>query len=268
MTQHGYRRALLVVTLATTTLCAATPIGAAELVMAKPGNLPIVLTAPHGGTRSVPGVPARTSGTTATDTGTLELANAVARRLETMLGQPPYLVTAEFSRRYIDANRDEADAFEAPAAKPIYLDYHDMVRAYVDDVRRKFPQGALLIDIHGQSSDPEVLHRGTRDGRTVVALVKRHGEDAVSGPNSILGQLVAQGVAVFPRGRRLGDPREDPRYNGGYTVASYGSHRPNGIDAIQLEFGRAQRADPALADKLAVAIAAFYRRYLAAVVQR
>jgi N-formylglutamate amidohydrolase len=231
------------------------------LVLARAGNLPIVLTAPHGGLESIPGVPLRSRGTTVTDAYTIELAEAVSRHLANALGAEPYLVAARFSRKYADANRAEEDAFESAHAKPAYDAYHAQIRDYIAQMKERFPRGALLLDIHGQAEDPDVVHRGTRNGATVAALLRRHGPEALGGPQSILGVVLARGYKVFPP-NAIGDPQEDRRYNGGYTVHKYGSRNPLGVDAIQIEVGRQLRTDAAFIAALSEGIAVFYRTYL------
>jgi len=232
-----------------------------DLVLARAGKLPILLTAPHGGDRGVPEVPLRSRGTTGTDTHTLELAEALAAQLEKRLGARPYLVAARFSRKYIDANREEAEAIESAQAKPAYDAYHGQIREFIAEIRKQFPRGGVLLDVHGQGSDPRVVHRGTRNGRTVAALLERHGPDALTGPKSILGVVEAKGYKVFPpAGAPLGNPQEDRRYNGGHTVYTYRS--PAWLDAIQLELGSVLRTDSAFVAALAEAIAVFYRSYL------
>jgi N-formylglutamate amidohydrolase len=235
---------------------------AESLILCKAGNLPIVLTAPHGGQESVPGVRPRTGGTTLRDADTLELTEAIAKRITEALGNSPYVVAARFSRRFIDANRAEAEAFETPEAKSVYSAYHNCIRDFVSDVKRNFPEGALLLDIHGQSDDPRVIHRGTRNGSTVSRLVQRHGPAALLGERSILGYLQSKGYRVFPSSTQIGEPSEDRRFMGGYTVSAYGSNKSEGIDAIQVEIGKYLRSDRTLADHLAKAIVIFYRAYL------
>jgi hypothetical protein len=61
------------------------------------------------------------------------------------------------------------------------------------------------------------------------------------------------------------DRVEAQEYAGGYTVVVYGSQRADGIDAMQLEFGRDLRERLTVqktARDTAAAIAAFYERYL------
>lgn len=233
-----------------------------SLVMARTGQLPILITVPHGGSEVVPNVPLRSRGTTSTDAGTIQLAEALARHLTTSLGGPPYVVAARFSRKYIDANRAAAEAFDAPTAKPAYDAYHGHIRHFIAQIRERFPRGALLLDVHGQSEDSGVVHRGTRNGATVAALIRRHGPEALSGPNSVLGIVRAKGYHVFPPNTPVGNPPEDRRYNGGYTVHTYGSGTPGGLDALQIEVGRTLRTDAAFIAALGEGLTIFYRTYL------
>lgn len=232
------------------------------LMLSRSGNLPIILTTPHGGQEVVPGASLRTRGPTLLDANTIELAEALSKRLRTVLGNDPYLVAARFSRKYIDANRAEANAFELADAKPVYWAYHNRISAFISEIRQKFPNGALLLDIHGQSEDPNVVHRGTRNGATVTRLIQKHGPVALVGPNSILGFLQLKGYKVFPPNTPLNDPPEDRRFDGGHTVTIYGSQNLNGIDAVQFEVGRYLRTDSSFIDNLARGIVLFYKTYL------
>jgi N-formylglutamate amidohydrolase len=129
-----------------------------------------LLTVPHGGRDSVRNVPLRSRGKTSSDAHTIEFIEAVAKHLERDLGAQPYVVAARFSRKHIDANRAEGEAFDSPAAKPAYDAYHDRIRVFVSRIKARFPQGALLLDIHGQSDDRNVVHRGTQNGETAQQL--------------------------------------------------------------------------------------------------
>ncbi|GCL61323.1 N-formylglutamate amidohydrolase [Pseudaquabacterium pictum] len=234
------------------------------LVIHQPGTLPLVLTVPHDGDQPVGFTPVRRQGTAVRDIGTRPVAEQVADLLAQQLGQRPCVVIARFSRRFIDANRSEAEALESDSALPAYRAYHAAVAGCVAQARAQHPQGALLVDVHGQGQEPTVLFRGTRAGLTTRALLQRLGPTALQGPDSLIGRLAARGYAVHPP---IGSDnlREDPRFAGGYTVATYGSHQPDGIDAIQLELGREQRQNPQLPKDLADALATVLRQqgYLA-----
>jgi N-formylglutamate amidohydrolase len=229
-------------------------------VQASTGTLPLILTVPHDGDRPIPGVPPRTGGERVRDVGTRALAEGIADALETRLGARPYLLVALFARRYVDANRPLETALETPEAIPAYSAYRDRLAAFVAEVRERFPEGALLVDVHGHGRDPDLVFRGTRSGLTVRRLVERFGPAALQGPNSLTGALAARGYRIDPAqgGTRLD---EGPWFVGGHTVSAYGSHRPEGIDAIQLEFGRALRAQSRTASDVADALADFLRTY-------
>jgi len=104
------------------------------------------------------------------------------------------------------------------------------------------------------------VFRGTRAGLTTKALVRRHGVAAIQGERSLIGLLAASGYHVHPP-VGAASLRERPKYKGGYTVFRYGSQNASGIDAIQLEFGRALRDDPRLADDVADALAVFMQQH-------
>ena len=240
------------------------------------GDLPILLSAPHGGTKAIPGVPERVGGinpltgrrvnlfVTVWDDGTLELAQQASDEIYRLLGARPYLVAADFTRKQVDANRPAEDAYESNAAKKIYDQYHGKMRAYVDEIRNRFGTHAILVDIHGQGVDANTIYRGTNNRKNVTRLVNRNGEAALTGPESILGILSQKGYSIFPRNNEPQTP-EKSIFSGGFIVRNYGSNNANGIDAIQLENGWALRRGQGVARfarDLANAIAGFYGEYL------
>jgi N-formylglutamate amidohydrolase len=258
-----------------------------DLVTVQRGTLPIIISAPHGGSVRVAGSKDRTRGVVVRDVNTAELALLVAQRLTDRLGGKPYVVVAQFSRRDADANRPPApesdEAYETPAARAQYEAYHRALAACVAEVRARHGGVGLLVDLHGQARAPEAVVRGTRNGRAVSALIARAGVGAVTGPTSVMGALHARGHPVLPTLTTPATPdeaaargdidadgkpdgqwlRREPFFDGGYITERYGSHRPDGIDAIQLEVG-AQRSNDLLgfSRDLGDAIEAFARAHL------
>lgn len=238
---------------------------AASMVVASTGALPLILTVPHDGDASLGSTPTRTPGRAAQDkltrdAGTRALAEQIAAHLEARLGKRPYIVIARFNRKYLDANRPAKDAMQSEQALPAYRAYHEQIAAFVADAKRKFPAGALLVDVHGQADEPDIIFRGTRAGLTTTTLLKRFGAAALRGEHSILGILEAKGYQVHPP-VAVTSLKEDPRFEGGYTVFAYGSQRPQGVDAIQLEFGFHVRKNPRLAEDVADALHTFMRQH-------
>jgi N-formylglutamate amidohydrolase len=246
----------------------------ADLVLVRLGTLPIILTAPHGGREPVPGIAPRDitgkpkggSGYVLGGDGNTDvLVQGIAREINLLTGKDPYLVMARFQRRFIDANRPPNIAFDNAKAKPYYQYYHRSIRRFVDAIRSRYP-GGLLIDIHGQRKLPDALLRGTQNGRTIKQLLARAGVPAITGPKGLFGQLAKNGFVVFPANNvPPSGTSENAGFNGGFTVAKYGSHHANGIDAVQLEFGTKYRRKSEIestAKRTARAIATFYETYL------
>ena len=227
-----------------------------DLVEVIEGDLPIVITAPHGGVLSIPGAEIRKDTSlpqfvTVLDTRTDVLARETAKEVELAFRKKPWAVIAKFSRKFADANRSARTGTESEAARLVHAEYHDAVRKAVDAVRAKFGKG-ILLDIHAQSADAKTVFRGTQNLTTVKGL----SDEVLFGPKSFLGYLEGHGVIVFPKMKDSHD-LENSKYDGGYTVQKYGLGHDNGVMAIQLEFGanyRTMKAIPETAKKLATAL--------------
>jgi len=237
-----------------------------ELVLVKRGDLPVLISAPHGGTLKIAGVEPRTgegmnqgpSGFFAgRDGGTEELAQAVIDAIEERIGKRPYSVISSTHRKYLDPNRPAEIAYEDPDAAPAYDRYHDSCRTFCREILQQYHAG-LLLDIHGQGTSAETVYRGTGNGKTVTRLRQRFGESAHGGEKSLFGFLADAEWKVFPNPH---DGKEQSGFTGGYIVQSHGSHQPSGIDAVQLEFGFDYRR-PAIRTKTAQVLAEAVERYL------
>ncbi len=213
-------------------------VGDAPLVFVRAGDIPILLSAPHGGRLAIPDVPERKADgekqfVTTRDDNTAELTMKLAAELEKQLHGKPFVVVAHFERKYLDVNRPAEDAYEVEAAKLVYEQYHAALGQSCRTIRERWPHG-LLLDIHGQAAEPDKIIRGTANGDTVRLLVERHSRAAVIGPRSLFGALHEAGIPVLPH---LETDAREVKFNGGHIVRTYGSHREGGLDAIQLELG-------------------------------
>lgn len=240
-----------------------------DLVWALRGTLPLVIVAAHGGTARIPGAVERTAGVRKRDVATLEIAVLVATRVAQATGRKPYLVGALFHRKDADANRPVEEGTASPAAAAEHAAHHGAIRAYVDEVRRVHGAG-LLVDVHGQARLPDAVVRGTRNGKTVTRLLAARGAAALTGPDGIFGRLAAGGFVVVPPNEGGDEPGSGDDDDGlaperilagGYTVDRYGSHREDGIDAVQIELGsrlreRVEDTAKALAEALVAFLAA------------
>ena len=242
---------------------------APDLIIFQQGDLPVVISAPHGGSLPFPGVePRKGEGMevgpagfrVVRDGGTEELAVEVARQLAVRMQGTPSFVISRVHRRYVDFNRPPNIAVEDPNARVIYDQYHAALGNAVRVIREKNSAG-LLIDIHGQGSSAATAYRGTGNGLTVSGLKSKMGEPFLHGPTSLPGLLKKHGWAVHP------DPfdgKEQAGFTGGYIVKTYGSHQPDGIDAMQWELGadyRKAAVRERVAKELSDSIAEYFEHF-------
>ncbi|MRW89558.1 hypothetical protein GJ699_06140 [Duganella sp. FT80W] len=181
------------------------------------GELPVVLSVPHGGDGLVDGVATRTAGTTMRDDHVNELAATIQRQLVAQTGKRTYLVGAKVSRKFVDFNRDVAKAYEDPAVQPIYDAYYAALWQDVAALRDK--PGAVLFDIHGQNAVRDAILRGTKDGLTADNSV------FYTQPDGFFTRVQAAGIKVVPA---FVNDEENRSFNGGNIVRTFGRNVPEG----------------------------------------
>lgn len=243
------------------------------------GTLPVILTAPHGGSGDPPGVQVREEDRTPPgcdfvlrrDNQTAPIAEAVAQRLLDLTGLSPYTVIALFRRRYADANRSAACAFTDPAAQPLYEEYHRRVARYVAEILGENQGRGFLFDIHGTEeieADPADVYLGTAGGDSLPPgfdrrnLFMQHGLHgllkAVRRPTGAGGEGPVFRYRVSPANAAA---TETPAVSGGFTIRCYGATIP----AVQIEIADTIRDDEEkrafFIEDLALAIVNFVRRY-------
>ena len=220
-----------------------------SLISFAKGTIPVLITAPHGGNEQPSGVEKRVGTDMAgnkvesfnitKDSWTKDIAEDIQSKYIQKYGGVPYIVTAKFHRKYIDANRPEHQAFESESARIHYDSYHNKISEYIADIKQKFGQG-IMLDIHGQAQKPNEIIRGTRNGISVKNLVSSYGWNAIVGDNGFFGLLEDQGFTVEPSNTHIPtatDPTPEGSLSGGTSVKFNGSHNIFGLDAIQFEIG-------------------------------
>jgi hypothetical protein len=236
---------------------------AASLVTIERGDLPIIVSAPHGGTIFLEGVPVRTGRNgavvkfeTVLDGYTQPLAAEIANAIERETGKRPYVVIARFSRKMADANRPAEGAYEDARAKVLYDTYHGALDRAAAEIRERFGRG-WLIDVHAQGNRRDAIFRGTNQGASVRDLIARAGTAGLIGPDSLVGQLRAAGVTFLPESPDPAAIGKEVYFSGGYIVQAHGSGNGTKIDAMQMEFGidyRRPAVIPETAAKVAKAL--------------
>src|SRR5207249_8145611 len=124
------------------------------------GDLPFILSAPHGGRERPDELPDREEGTFAFDTNTQELAHAVATELHDRTGHWPHVTICRIHRRKLDCNREIVEATAGnPLAEQAWREYQTFIDAAQAAVIARHGRG-LYIDLHGHGHAEQRLELG------------------------------------------------------------------------------------------------------------
>jgi N-formylglutamate amidohydrolase len=218
------------------------------------GDLPLILSAPHGGREKPEGIPDRADGTFAFDVGTQELARAIAQEMHEQTGHWPHIIICRISRRKIDCNREIVEACAGNKdAEVIWHDWHRFISAAREQVSRDFGRG-LYIDLHGHGHRVAQLELGYLHSaedfdvtdqllngsqylaasslQGLIALNRRPYAELVRGDYALGTLLADRGFPATPSKQR---PKPTvPYFRGGYNTVRYG--RDGGMIAgLQIE---------------------------------
>ena len=230
------------------------------------GDLPIVLTAPHGGRLKPDTLPNRTNGVTEMDANTQELARAVADEFFARTGHRVHLVASQLHRSKLDPNREIKEAAQGhPIAERAWAEYHAAIQGALDTAIAQHGF-AFLVDLHGHSHPVARLELGYALGAKQLAvsdaafdaagfvavstlsdLHARLGIRAstlVRGPRS-LGDLFALGGLRAVPGPAEPQPGPGPFFDGGYTVRRHAGGDTPKVDGLQIEAHRVGIRDTA-----------------------
>lgn len=221
----------------------------AEDYSLKTGDIPLLIVSPHGGSQVLEGAPERQRKTSldpqfnrGKDLMTAELSQELWEAFPP--GRKPSLLLAKVHRRYLDLNRPIEWATESSQGKEAYRKFHKALETELERLTQ-LHGWALLLDVHGQNSEPYDLLLGTVQGSTISSW----SENLIWGPSGAMEALRGQGWRVSP-----GQAGQAIRLSGGYIVRNYAD--PPKVEAWQLEHGPTLRFEDQ-SRKLYVQILAF-----------
>jgi len=227
-----------------------------------PGNIPIILSIPHGGDISPSEISNRTYGVTVTDSNTIELGIAIRNYFYSNHNIRPYVIINNLKRTKLDANRDKAEAAQNNIyAERAFDEFHFYIEKAREDIISKFSTG-ILFDIHGHGINPD----GFNDLRTwigylltaeeldnsndyidqnisindvsIYSLLNSSGQtlsELLSGPNSLGALFENNNYTALPSPESR-SPEGMRYFSGGYNTFRYGTNREFNFSSIQLEF--------------------------------
>jgi hypothetical protein len=256
------------------------------------GNLPIILTAPHGGTLTPAEIPDRVAAqcggeaTTVRDTNTEELVREIGAAFFRATGKYPHLVINRLHRRKLDANREITEA--ACGAQPAEIAFKEF-QAYVDSARGRvmaeYGRG-WYTDLHGHGhavarlelgyqltaaelrlADVELNASPAYETRSSIRTFSQQSPlpfaTLVRGATSLGALFQAEGFRSVPS---PGDPAPlatEEYFSGGYNVALWGCARGGTICGVQIESHFAGVRDTAASrSAVAASLVRVYGTYL------
>ena len=217
-----------------------------NLINFEQGNVPIILSIPHGGTIECEKIPKRTNGITGIDKCTIEIGLQIISKIKTLSinksskQMTPSYIICQLRRSKIDLNRVENEAYmkNSQLAKEIYEFYHNKLQEFIRYNLESFNK-SLLIDIHGFEKHKRPA--GYRDVEIVLGtdnlkslstepIPKREWDKTLRG--ELVSRFLDLGIEIAP-----GHPRrKEYVLTGGYIIRQYGASKILKSKAIQIEF--------------------------------
>jgi hypothetical protein len=221
-----------------------------------PGELPVILSAPHGGGLKPSEIPNRNYGTIGADRNTAELTYAVRDALIELTGYAPHIVVSHLHRVKLDPNREIEEAAQGDAfAEYAWNEFHRWIQLARINVHVRGE--GMYFDMHGHGHAAERLELGyllsseelngtdaSLDGLSIVqrTSIRELGRDTairfsalLRGPTSLGGMLEDEGILSVPS-PSVPSPGGDPYFSGGFNTQEYGSRSDTElVSGIQLE---------------------------------
>ena len=252
------------------------------------GDLPLVISVPHGGALVPNDIPDRTCNDPvfAVDANTVELGYAIDSVYAAHEGCRPHVVICHLARRKLDANRDLEDgACGDPQAVQAWSDFHAYIESAKEQVSASAGKG-FYLDLHGHGHTVQRLELGyllyedelALDDATLntstyidyssiraLALTNELGLSHASllrGPQALGTRLADRGYPAVPSQQDPFPLAGQPYFSGGYNTVRHSSYQGGSIDGVQVECNFAGVRDNALnrarfADSLRVAMNVF-----------
>ncbi|MFP5040798.1 T9SS type A sorting domain-containing protein [Parasediminibacterium sp. JCM 36343] len=245
------------------------------------GNLPIVLSAPHGGYLKPAGIPSRTCSVcdTTQDAYTQEFARELKDSIYRLYGGYPHLVINLLHRAKLDANREIVEAAQGNATaeaswyafqsfidtaeqqivangqKGIYIDLHGHGHAI-----QRVELGYLLSQSQTQQSD-SIINTNTYVNESGIRYLINHNKlnlthaDLLRGTYSFGTMLANRGYPAVPSTAIPYAQTGDAYFDGGYNTSRHGSDSAGNVDGFQMEMNQTVRFTTSTRQSFAKAVA-------------
>jgi len=236
------------------------------------GDLPFILSAPHGGGLTPSELRDRTNCVscpgwdfeTATDSNTADVVDKVRIEVGKLTGHLPHVIICNLQRAKIDCNRGPAEgAQNDPETIIAYNEFRSFINSASNNVITNFGKG-FYIDQHGQSHPENRLELGylldkydlTNTDNTLDATSAYKNSSSIRtlansvsnvtsfskllrGTNSVGALMVDEGYPATPSDATpypfASPSTNNSFFDGGYNTALYGSDNGGPLSALQIE---------------------------------
>ena len=211
-----------------------------EFVECEEGNIPLIVSVPHGGILECSFIPERKIGVFGIDKGTIGFSKDLIEQInEKFNDKIPFHIFSKVQRSKIDLNRVETEAYNQSSflAREIYNYYHSKIQEWIFNNLKMYSR-SLLIDIHGFERDKRPS--GFRDVDVILGtnnleslfhepIPKRDWGKNIRG--KIIQNFLEFNIPIAP-----GHPRRrEYVLKGGYITRTYGAFYIPKSQTIQIE---------------------------------
>jgi N-formylglutamate amidohydrolase len=225
------------------------------------GDLPIIVSAPHGGYLSPGTIPNRNCSACVTvrDSRTEEMAYQIDSAIQVLFGGHPHIIINKLARTKLDANREIVEAAQGNAqAETAWTEYHSFIQSAKNQARGAFGS-VLYIDLHGHGHTIQRLELGyllsraeLQNSNADLDAVNFQDSSSIKHLSNVLNPgasfaeilrgsdcmgefLVEHGFPSTPSATDTAPAPADPYFSGGYNTVRHGSRASSEINGIQFE---------------------------------
>jgi hypothetical protein len=221
-----------------------------------PGNMPLIISVPHGGYKQPNEIENRDCGWNHSDIKCIELVKMIKDDIFAKTGKYPYIIINNLKRTKLDPNREE---FEATCGDtnslPYYYEYHKYIDSAKSLITKAFGKG-LYVDLHGHNHNIPRLEIGyildnsdldkpdsiLNDTTYIYKSSIKHlaqisglnFSQLIRGDQSLGALFEKNGYPAVPSNKDA-SPGKEEFFQGGYDTDIHGSGKGGTIDAIQIE---------------------------------
>lgn len=233
---------------------------AEDYVLLQQGNIPLIISVPHGGMEKPTVIPDRSCNDAISimDEFTIELSEEIMQAFAKQ-GLKPYLIVNQLHRTKMDANRNRTEATCGNTlAGEVWDIFHNEIQRSKESVIAKFGRG-LLLDLHGHGNTKQRVELGyllyedelarsaaelNSEALINVSSLKNLARNNLTNTahNNLLRGEGAFGSLLDKAGFNAVPSANDPAplpsdnyFSGGYITATHSSYARGTIDGIQVE---------------------------------